>query len=269
MARASSPWSRLTPALRASAGLHAAALGAVAVEPTAWPWAAGAVIANHAGIAAAGLWPRSALLGPNVTRLPDASRARGEVAVTLDDGPDPEVTPQALRILADAGVRASFFAVGERLRRHPELGREILRQGHGLENHSDTHGHAFSMLGPRGMEREIAGAQRTIGELGGAARFFRAPAGLRNPFLDPQLRRHDLRLVSWTRRGFDTVSRDTARVTARLCRGLAAGDILLLHDGHAARTVRGRPVALEVLPRVLDACRRANLRPVPLHAALD
>ena len=79
----------------------------------------------------------------------------------------------------------------------------------------------------------------------------------------------DLRLVTWTRRGFDTRHRDAARVAARLTRGLAAGDILLLHDGHAARTASGRPVVLEVLPRVLDAIAKDGLAPVTLRHAVD
>jgi hypothetical protein len=76
-----------------------------------------------------------------------------------------------------------------------------------------------------------------------------------------------LDLVSWTRRGFDTVSADAARVLARLTRGLAAGDILLLHDGHAARSAAGTPLILEVLPPLVAALHRSQLTPVTLRAA--
>jgi peptidoglycan/xylan/chitin deacetylase (PgdA/CDA1 family) len=258
----------MTPALRASTVLHLAAAGGAVWHPPAWPFALGAVVASHLVLVAAGLWPRSALLGPNWTRLPPASVARREVAITLDDGPDPEVTPQVLRILDDFNARASFFVVGRQLAAHPELAREILRRGHQLENHSDSHRHDFSLLGPARLRREISGAQQAIAAAGGGARFFRAPAGLRNPFLEAQLQKEGLRLVSWTRRGFDTVSTDVQRVHARLSRDLAAGDILLLHDGHAARTAAGRPLVLEVLPRLLEDVRRLALQPVALGAAL-
>jgi peptidoglycan/xylan/chitin deacetylase (PgdA/CDA1 family) len=97
---------------------------------------------------------------------------------------------------------------------------------------------------------------------------FRAPAGLRNPQLDPVLHRLGLHLVSWTRRGFDTLHADPRRVLARLVGGLAAGDILLLHDGHARRTAGGTAVPLEVLPRLLEHCRAAGLRTVTLAEAL-
>jgi peptidoglycan/xylan/chitin deacetylase (PgdA/CDA1 family) len=129
---------------------------------------------------------------------------------------------------------------------------------------------SFSLLGPRGVAREIARAQAAIGEATGEiARFFRAPAGLRNPFLEPALIRADLQLVSWTRRGFDTVYGSAGRVLGSLTRDLQGGDILLLHDGHAARTPAGAPVILEVLPGLLRAMRKAELAPITLHGALE
>ena len=100
-------------------------------------------------------------------------------------------------------------------------------------------------------------------------RFFRAPAGLRNPFLAPVLQRLELTLVSWTRRGFDTVQRDPQRVLQSLTRNLAAGDIVLLHDGHAARTSAERPVILDVLPALLQRLAGAGLRAVTLPEAVD
>jgi peptidoglycan/xylan/chitin deacetylase (PgdA/CDA1 family) len=81
---------------------------------------------------------------------------------------------------------------------------------------------------------------------------------------------HELGLthVTWTQRGFDTLTRDPAVVAARLLRNFTAGDILLLHDGHAALTAGGVPLILEVLPRVLEAARSRALRPVALHEAI-
>jgi hypothetical protein len=114
------------PLIQASVGLHVAAAGAVWLVPGAWPWAAGAVVANHLALTAAGLWPRSRLLGPNITRLPEAAAARGEIAITIDDGPDPQVTPATLDLLARLGVRATFFCIAERARAHPALMRRIL-----------------------------------------------------------------------------------------------------------------------------------------------
>ena len=119
------------------------------------------------------------------------------------------------------------------------------------------------------MRAELATAQARLADITGEApRFFRAPAGLRNPFLSPVLEQLGLQLVSWTRRGFDTQAHAPAVVLARLTRRLAAGDILLLHDGHAGRTSAGQPLVLAVLPALLDRFRSAGLRGVTVPAAL-
>lgn len=258
----------MTPFVRASIALHGLALMAIVVAPAAWPWALGAVIANQLLITAAGLWPRSTWLGPNWTRLPAASAARGEIALTIDDGPDPEVTPRVLDLLDRHAVKATFFCIGERAARHPDLCREIVRRGHAVENHSQRHRHTFSWLGPRGFAREITAAQDTLTAITGQRPvFFRAPAGLRNPFLTAVLPRLGLALASWSARGFDTRVGDAARVGHALTRRLAPGAILLLHDGHAARTPHGQPVILEVLPELFAAAHAAGLRWVRLRDA--
>lgn len=253
--------------IRASVALHAGAVGLAVLRPHAWPWALGAVVADHLVLAGAGLTPRAHWLGPNRTRLPPA--CGGSVAITIDDGPDPQVTAPVLDILDAHRARATFFCVGERVLQHAASAREIIARGHEIGNHSYRHLKRFSVLGPRAVADEVLRAQHAIrAATGASARFFRAPAGLRNVFLEPVLARANLHLVSWTRRGFDTVNGRTAQVLGRLTRGLAAGDILLLHDGHAARTAAGAPVILEVLPALLDALRAAQLTAVTLGDAL-
>jgi len=260
---------RPTPLISASIGLHGAAIAAVAVRPHVWPWALGAIAADHLLFTAVGLWPRSVLLGSNWTRLPEVAATRDAVAITIDDGPHPDITPRVLELLDEHGAKATFFCVGEKVRRYPELARVILHRGHTVENHSERHLHNFSLLGPRGLREEIGRAQESIEAVTGfLPRFFRAPAGLRNPFLDPVLTRLDLQLASWTRRGFDTVSRDPDAVLGKLTKHLGGGDILLLHDGHPGRHPSGRPVILDVLPRLLAAVSAAGLRPITLRSAL-
>ncbi|WP_079420586.1 polysaccharide deacetylase family protein [Thiomonas intermedia] len=259
---------RPPPLVTASVLLHLGALIAIAWRPGLWPWLLALLALNHLVLTLAGLWPRCHALGANLSRLPREAALRGEVALTIDDGPDPEVTPEVLDLLDRHDVRATFFCIGERVQAHPALSRAIARRGHAIENHSAHHRHHFSLLGPRGFARELQQAQQMIQTCTGVRpRFFRAPAGLRNLFLSPVLAQHDLRLTSWTRRGFDTRETRPAVVLRRLLRHLKAGDILLLHDGHAARTAQGRPVILEVLPELLQALRQAGLQPVTLKAA--
>lgn len=254
-----------------SAALHLAAAGVTLFRPQLWPWMLSAVLADHLVVTGAGLLPRSRLLGPNWTCLPQTQTAgsRGAVAITIDDGPDPDVTPAVLAALEAHHATATFFCVGERVEQHPALARAIVEQHHEIGNHSYRHTHGFALLGPRALASEVTRAQQAIGAATGEwPRFFRAPAGLRNLFLEPVLARSNLQLVSWTRRGFDTVSRDPDAVVARLTGRLRAGDILLLHDGHAARTRAGVPLILEVLPRLLTRLATLQLTTTTLRAAL-
>jgi len=263
-----SRWSA-SPALTASIGLHVVAAGTAALVPEAFWWALGGIGLNHVGLAAAGLWPRSHLLGPNWTRLPAAAAQRRQFALTLDDGPDPEVTPRVLDMLDQHSTRATFFCIAARAQQRPALLREIVARGHDVQNHSHSHRHHFALLGPRALAREVNRAQQVLTDLSGLRpHCFRAPAGLRNPFLDPVLHGQGLNLVSWTRRGFDTVSRDAQRVLDRLTHRMAAGDIVLLHDGHSQRSRREQPVVLEVLPRLLAHASGLGLHGTTLREAV-
>jgi len=265
---AARPW-RPAAAIKASVVLHAGGLAVLAAAPEAWTAVLAAVAANHVALFGASLAPRSGLLGPNLTRLPEAAVVRREIAITFDDGPDPEITPRVLDCLDRAGGRGTFFCVGRSAAAHPDLVREIVRRGHAVENHSQEHSTAFGWYGPDRLRREIGAAQTTLARLAGRApAFFRAPFGIRNPFVDPVLARLGLRYVSWTRRGYDTVDDDAARVLGRLAGRLDAGDVLVLHDGMATgRASRGQPAVLDVLPRLLELAGARGLKPVTLGAA--
>jgi peptidoglycan/xylan/chitin deacetylase (PgdA/CDA1 family) len=267
-----SAWSVLrgSPLLIGMAALHALAFIAFVVSPGAWPVWILAVVAAHALIVALVLQPRTHLLGPNVTRLPAAAAGRMEVALTFDDGPDALVTPQVLAILDEFGVKASFFVVGSRLEAHPDVARDIVARGHSLENHTARHPLLFSFFGVTGLQREIETLQTRVAQICGGIepRFFRPPAGFQSPLLGPVLSFLGLRLATWTRRGFDTQDANAIRVFQRLTRNLAAGDVLLLHDGNGARDRSGTPVVLQVLPLLLHELRSRGLKPVTLAQAI-
>ena len=249
--------------------LHLVLLPLICITPIGrWPLIL-VLIANHVVLCVAGLLPLSTWLGENWNRLPAAAILRREIALTIDDGPDPLVTPLVLDILDRFGARASFFCIGERAEAYPDLCREILRRGHALENHSQRHLLTFACRGPGRMAREIAQGSQTLYRISGQMPlFFRPPAGLRNPFLDPLLRRFALHLASWTRRGYDTKEPRADVVLKRLLRNFSAGDILLLHDGNAARSASGSAVIVEVLPLLLQAALHAGLHVVTLRSAL-
>jgi peptidoglycan/xylan/chitin deacetylase (PgdA/CDA1 family) len=248
------------PVMRASVIVHAAAIVLLAADPQGWPWALGVLAANHFVLFCAALSPNDRLLGPNLSSLPASAAARGEICLTFDDGPNLDVTPRVLDLLDRFQAKASFFCIGEKAAAYPELVREIARRGHSIENHSYDHRSAFAFFGTSWLRRQVEAAQETLTTIAGRPpAFFRAPAGFRSPLLHFVLSNAGLRYVSWTRRGFDAVSRDPQRILRRLTRGLAAGDMLLLHDS--------APIVLEVLPALLDELAARGLRSVSLVTA--
>jgi peptidoglycan/xylan/chitin deacetylase (PgdA/CDA1 family) len=249
-----------------SAALHAGALIALFLWPHRWPSILAAVFLNHVVLALIGMWPRSRLLGPNMLRLPDAAVSRNEIALTFDDGPDPDVTPKVLDILDAHRAKASFFVIGDKAAVQPELVRDIVRRGHSIENHSCGHSSFYGFFAWTALINDIRAAQEIIaGITGQPPVFFRSPMGIRNPLLDPVIARLGLRYITWTRRGFDTVSSDPAVVLERLTRNLSAGDILLLHDRQARSR---RAIVLDVLPALLEKIAAAGLKPVSLPEAM-
>ena len=193
------------------------------------------------------------------------------IALTFDDGPDPSVTPRVLDLLDSAGCKGTFFCIGRRATQHADVIADMRARGHGVENHTFSHRNSFALGGPGRMASEVTRAQDAIEAAGGGRpTCFRAPAGVLNPWLHDVLADAGLRLVSWTRRGFDTVTHDAPRVAARLIgHGLSGGDILLLHDGASLSTrAEPRTVVLDALPRVLEEMARLGLRSEPLHVAM-
>jgi peptidoglycan/xylan/chitin deacetylase (PgdA/CDA1 family) len=192
-------------------------------------WGVAAMFASHAPFLWGTLHPGSRLFSPVLTRMPTDARV---VWLTIDDGPSDD-TPAILDLLDAHGARATFFLVGERAERRPELVREIVRRGHEVANHSHTHPQAwFWALGPRCMRGQVGAAQRTLTALAGIAPSrFRAVVGMANPFTAAPLKAHGLTRVGWSARGYDAVAKDPAAIVARIERDLAPGAIVLLHEG--------------------------------------
>jgi peptidoglycan/xylan/chitin deacetylase (PgdA/CDA1 family) len=234
----------------------------VALAPRRWPLVALALFANHVVLAAAGLWPRSRLLGPNIRSLADLPERQHEggareLALTFDDGPDPRLTPRVLDLLDTVEAKATFFVIGSNASRHPDLVTEIAARGHSLANHTWSHRASFCMRGPVAIASELSRTQNLLRELLGLEpRYFRAPAGFRNPWLEPLLAREGLKLVSWSRRGYDARERDPSVILTRLEPGITADGVLVLHDGRPPGDAGRQPELpiLDVLPKLLQTC---------------
>lgn len=180
-----------------------------------------------------------------------------EVWLTIDDGPDPDDTPRLLVLLAEHGARATFFVIGERAARHPELIRAIVSGGHEVAHHTHTHPLAtFWCAGPARVAREIDLTLDVLRAQGVRPVRFRPPAGIKSLWLPGALRARGLAPVGWSARGLEFLAKDPERVAARVLHGLAPGAILLMHEGPGV-TAAVRVVAVR---RVLEQLRAAGYR---------
>ena len=141
--------------------------------------------------------------------------------------------------------------IGRQVEKYPELARAILREGHGLANHTQTHPalYFWSYL-ETGLSREIDLCNRAIhAATGKPPRWFRAPAGMANLVLHFLLRDRGIPLIGWSARGFDGLLHDTKAMADRICNSIQPGAIILLHEGR--RDWQGRPINLLLAEIVL------------------
>ncbi len=196
-----------------------------------WPHAPlagiGILALSHALLLYPTLRPNAQWLGPVITAFEPAGN---EAWLTIDDGPTGD-TLAILDVLDARGAKATFFVKGVLARQRPDLVRTILDRGHSIGNHSDTHpSAAFWCLPPARIAAEIDRCAAAIPP----SRWFRAPVGMKNPFVHPALQRRGMRLIGWSVRGFDAVSDDVERVVRRIAPRVFPGAIVLLHQGRAA-----------------------------------
>ena len=201
--------------------------------------------------------PTSSLFYPTVSHGP---RTHDRVALSFDDGPDPEVTPAVLDALAEHGARATFFAIGRLLEAHPRLARRIAAEGHELGNHSWRHSRWQNFFGAAAQAREIAHGARAIAAVTGrsARPLYRPPIGLKSPPFARAAYQSRLTLIGWSLRSRDTQTADPERIAARVLRRIRGGDIVLLHDGHD-QPGRHRPACAQAVPLILQGLREKGL----------
>ncbi len=200
---------------------------------------------------AAWIWP--ALRGP--LGIEDRTSSGTGYALTFDDGPHPQGTPAVLEILASHDVSATFFLVGEQVRRNPSLVGEILAGGHGIGLHCDRHRNQLRLTSTQ-VRTDIARAEDTIGAATGRAiDLYRPPYGVLNSSALRIARQHRWRTLLWSHFGKDWQAAATPEsIAALVTAGAGEGSVLLLHDaddysapGSWRRTAAALPVVLETL----------------------
>jgi peptidoglycan/xylan/chitin deacetylase (PgdA/CDA1 family) len=219
--------------------------------------------------AAAASWalPALAPIAPPVAGLIGAPRRLDrpdEVAITFDDGPHPEGTPAVLDALAEAGVRATFFVVGEQVERNPSLAAEIAAAGHAVASHGHLHRNQLRRS-PAELEDDLRRADAAIAEATG-----RRPLLYRPPFgvfswYGIGLAWRGWTPLLWSRWGRDWAARATPEsIAAKVTEALGGGDVLLLHDADTYSADGSHRRTAAALPRVLERIAASALRPVAL-----
>ncbi len=220
---------------------------------------AGAALAGYLLPGLAGAWP--ALRAP--LGVEDRTAAGSGYALTFDDGPHALGTPAVLEILRGEGVRATFFLVGEQVRRNPGLAREIVSAGHGVGLHCDRHRNLLR-LGPRQVREDIARAHATIVAAADVEpQLYRPPYGVLNASALRIARARGWRTLLWSQWGRDWDADATpASIAELVTKGAGEGSVLLLHDADDYSAPGSWQRTAAALPRVLDTLARRGLEPV-------
>ena len=177
---------------------------------------------------------------------------RKVVALTFDDGPNPQATPLILDTLGEKGVRATFFVLGSHAELWPELVRRISHEGHQLGNHGYFH-RKLQFKSPFYVSRDIRLGIRAIKRAGAPApRYFRAPHGFRSPWTTPIASSYGERTVGWSLGVWDSDRPGVDEIVRRTLEGVSPGSIVLLHDGDGYNPNGDRLQTAAALPRIID-----------------
>jgi peptidoglycan-N-acetylglucosamine deacetylase len=189
-------------------------------------------------------------------RLPEGA---GGIALTFDDGPHPEGTPALLDLLGERGLRATFFLVGEQVERWPEIAARMAREGHVAALHGYRHRNLLRVP-PSALARDLDAGARVVSEASGQPiRLYRPPYGIFSPAGLAIVRRRGWTPLLWSRWGHDWRRSTTPeRIARELTRGVAAGDVLLLHDADHYSARGSWQNTLAAMPAILDTL--ASLR---------
>lgn len=204
-------------------------------EPELEAWIAGAA-AETAELTAAGRC------------LSHRDRDRKEIALTFDDGPQPENTGRVLDVLERYGVPATFFCVGMNARAHPDLLVRMREQGHGFGNHTWSHPFLPELTRPQ-LKEQIERTQEAVAEAAGVAAptLFRPPYGARTPQVLDWLAESGLRIALWDVVPDDWSMPGAGTVADIILDQARPGSVVLLHDGGGDRTQ-----TVEALPAVIE-----------------
>ncbi|WP_329120965.1 polysaccharide deacetylase family protein [Streptomyces sp. NBC_01465] len=229
--------------------LIGAALGVtlLAVGASAWTAQAGTAAPKAAAPVAQKVKP----VGITIAHASDAG-ARG-VNITIDDGPDPNWTPQVLDLLREYGVKATFCMVGTQAQAHPDLVKKVVAAGHRLCDHTVSHDTSMDKKSEAYQSQQILDAERMIIEASGGVRpmYYRAPGGAFTPYSRKLAASHGMRPLGWNVDTKDFERPGADAIVATVERELHEGPTILFHDAGGERSQ-----TVEALRRILPELKQ-------------
>ncbi|MER6028822.1 polysaccharide deacetylase family protein [Streptomyces sp. NPDC001851] len=229
----------------------AAAVGVTALAAAASVWTAeagqpGGGGSPRAGVSSGHTAPKAAAVSADIAHASDGGAHA--VNITIDDGPNPEWTPQVLQLLRANGVKATFCMVGPQAQAHPELVRQVVAAGHRLCDHTVSHDTTMDKKSEAYQSQQILEAEQQITKASGGVQpmYYRAPGGAFTPYSRHLAASHGMRPLGWNVDSKDFERPGTAAIVATVERELSNGPTILFHDagGDRSQTVAALRILL-------------------------
>ncbi len=186
---------------------------------------------------------------------------KNTIAITFDDGPNPEFTPKALELLQKYNAKATFFCIGKNVEKHPEIIQKIIAKGHQIGNHSYAHSNNYGFLSTKKIIADISKAQERIKKVTKTENLlFRPPFGVTNPNIAKAIKIVQLQPIGWSIRSYDTIAKEPKKVLKKIISKLKKGDIILLHDTSI--------LSILVLEQLLRWLQENNIESVSINQLL-
>ncbi len=175
------------------------------------------------------------------------------VALTFDDGPDPEITPQILKILKAEKIKATFFVLGQKVQTYPQIAKQIVADGHQIANHSFAHQWFAGFKFGKSINEDFIKTQTIIKDLTGQSpKLIRTPHGFASTWFLKSIKQKGLTPVFWNLDSGDWISKATGqKVIDQVIKNVKPGSIILMHDGQDFKIGHQKQTA-EALPQIID-----------------
>ncbi len=194
--------------------------------------------------------------------LCSANTTQKQIAISFDDGPARQYTPEILKLLKSNNVPAAFFCIGDRVGGHVDLLRQAIEDGHIIGNHSYSHHFWFDLFSTKKMLSDVAMMSETVKEATGLRpKLFRPPYGVTTPGMKRVMEQGGYTAIGWNIRSLDTMIKDEKKLLQKIISSLQPGAIVLLHDTSGS--------TLSVLPELFTEVRKRGYEFVRLDKLLN